>query len=197
VARLSTRIGGCAKDKVRTAHEISQRTLALGAAVALSFGAPRKEIIAFVEEAGLLKNLSSVENSYIYSARRSSKQTINMSWNSEALTVLLWSIGKFSCIPSPYAQCSTGDLADALPPYGDEPLDKFLGTAKRRSEQALFEMATSIHDQHVVARQRKSNPEYRPGYGVVNLEIVQERHRAINWIVGYCGQSWEDVTTDT
>jgi len=197
MARYSNQIGGCACDRVRTTEEITQRALSLGAAVARSFDAPRKEVIAFVEGAGLLQELTPLEHSYIYSSRRSAQQTVNMSWNSEALAVLLWSIGKLASLPGPDTQCSTGDLSDALPPYGNEPLDQFRGTASRRSERVLFEMAKTIQLQHVVARQRKSNTKYLPDFGLVNIEIVQERHRAINWVVGYCAQDWDDVTADT
>ncbi|RYF55784.1 MAG: DUF4272 domain-containing protein [Comamonadaceae bacterium] len=197
MARYSNQIGGCASDRVRTTEEITQRALSLGAAVARSFDAPRKEVIAFVEGAGLLQELTPSEHSYIYASRRSAQQTVNMSWNSEALTVLLWSIGKLVCLPGPDAQCSTGDLSDALPPYGNEPLDQFRETARRRSERVLFEMAQNIQLQHVVARQRKSNTKYRPDFGFANVEIVQERHRAINWVVGYCAQDWDEVTADT
>jgi hypothetical protein len=33
--------------------------------------------------------------------------------------------------------------------------------------------------------------------GLGGLEIVQERHYAINWITGYGGLPWDEVTTDT
>jgi hypothetical protein len=32
---------------------------------------------------------------------------------------------------------------------------------------------------------------------VVDIEIIQERHHAINWVIGYEGLSWDEVTTDT
>jgi hypothetical protein len=31
----------------------------------------------------------------------------------------------------------------------------------------------------------------------IDIEIVQERHHAINWITRYAGLSWDEVTTDT
>jgi hypothetical protein len=31
----------------------------------------------------------------------------------------------------------------------------------------------------------------------IDIEIVQERHHAINWITGYDGLPWDEVTTDT
>jgi hypothetical protein len=30
-----------------------------------------------------------------------------------------------------------------------------------------------------------------------NAGVVQERHYALNWLIGYCGQDWDDITTDT
>ena len=27
--------------------------------------------------------------------------------------------------------------------------------------------------------------------------VVYERHYALNWLIGYCDQSWDEVTTDT
>ncbi len=27
--------------------------------------------------------------------------------------------------------------------------------------------------------------------------IVYERHYVLNWLIGYSGQAWDDVTTDT
>jgi hypothetical protein len=31
----------------------------------------------------------------------------------------------------------------------------------------------------------------------VDWEIVVERHPALNWLLGYQGQEWDDVSTDT
>jgi hypothetical protein len=31
----------------------------------------------------------------------------------------------------------------------------------------------------------------------IDIEIVQERHHAINWITEYDGLPWDEVTTDT
>jgi len=31
----------------------------------------------------------------------------------------------------------------------------------------------------------------------VDCEVVMERHHALNWLIGYQGQEWDDVSTDT
>jgi hypothetical protein len=27
--------------------------------------------------------------------------------------------------------------------------------------------------------------------------VLYERHYALNWLIGYCDQEWDEVTTDT
>lgn len=36
----------------------------------------------------------------------------------------------------------------------------------------------------------KTNPR-------INEEIIMERHAALNWLIRYMNQEWDDVTTDT
>ena len=43
------------------------------------------------------------------------------------------------------------------------------------------------------AAQRDGLPLRQP----VDVEIIQERHHAINWVIGYEGLPWDLVTTDT
>lgn len=33
--------------------------------------------------------------------------------------------------------------------------------------------------------------------GKANEEIIDERHKALNWLIRYMGQNWDDITTDT
>ena len=31
----------------------------------------------------------------------------------------------------------------------------------------------------------------------VNPSVIRERHYAFNWIIGYCNQTWDEISTDT
>jgi hypothetical protein len=44
---------------------------------------------------------------------------------------------------------------------------------------------------------RDAKIDERPPRRPVDMEIIQERHYAINWVTGYRGLSWDEVTTDT
>ncbi len=59
----------------------------------------------------------------------------------------------------------------------------------------LTDMARDLLDLHWHARDGKLNN--RPPRRPVDIEIVQERHHAINWVTGYCSLPWDEVTTDT
>jgi NADPH-dependent 2,4-dienoyl-CoA reductase/sulfur reductase-like enzyme len=44
---------------------------------------------------------------------------------------------------------------------------------------------------------RNAQIKGRPAALNVDLEIIQERHHAINWVIGYDALDWDEVTTDT
>jgi hypothetical protein len=193
----SLEIGGEEKDVLRTLNEVLDRTLALGAAVAASFDTARAELLVWLRESGLEAALTPVERDFLEADAPSTKRVLNMSWHSERLIVLLWALCKVEDLPSSAEQCSIRVLEELLPPYGDQSLVQFRESARLRSKNELFDAAVQIQALHAVARQRAIKTEYRKMEGPVDIEVIQERHRAINWLVGYSGQSWDEITADT
>jgi hypothetical protein len=197
MAKRSNEIGGEEGDLLQSLEKVLGRTLALGAVVAVSFDAPSNELMAWLKASGLETALTAEEREFLSNEMRSEKQLKNMSWQSERLLVLLWALCKIEVLPGPHDQCSIGTLEELLPPYGDHSLEEFQKTARLRSEDELFDAAVTLQDFHAFARQRSRDPSYKVSAPAVDIEVVQERHHAINWLVGYCGASWDQVTTDT
>jgi hypothetical protein len=56
-------------------------------------------------------------------------------------------------------------------------------------------MADELLNLHWRARDAEING--RPMPRDLDIEIIQERHHAINWVIGYEGLPWDEVTTDT
>lgn len=56
-------------------------------------------------------------------------------------------------------------------------------------------MADRLMTLHGEARRAKlaNAPPRTP----VDIEIIQERHHAINWVIGYDSAPWDEVTADT
>jgi hypothetical protein len=182
-------------DRVRTAREIATRSLALFAVVGLGFRAPRDEVVGWLKENGLWHALSPWELSVVEAPVPTERMMINASWRSEALLMLLWALEKVSELPPADEQCDTSLLQDILPPYAEITEARFIETATRRSDEALRLQAEACLDLHAEYRiaERDGKPPRQP----VDGGVIQERHHAINWVIGYEGLDWDLVTTDT
>ena len=82
-----------------------------------------------------------------------------------------------------------------LPPLARTSTQIFIAQAALIDEDRLWRQAELHLEEHWRARDaRLHDRSMLPG---IDIEIVQERHHAINWITGYDGLPWDEVTTDT
>ena len=182
-------------DEIRDAKAIARRTLALFGTVGISLGAGRDEVSQWLRVSDLWDELSPMEIAYLSEATPTKKQRIDATWKSEGLIVLLWSLGKISRLPAPNEQCDTSIFQKLLPPYASISVADFISSAERRGDDDLLAMADELLDFHWQARDAKINGRETPPH--LDIEIIQERHHAINWVIGYDGLPWDEVTTDT
>jgi len=182
-------------DEVRSPQEIARRALALFGVVGLALGSPRSEVIEWLNDHNLHEALSPGELKFIKNQRPSSKQKINFSWQAERLTVLLWALNFVEQLPDADKQCDTRVFKLCIPPFSEQSVEQFISRAILRSENELWEEAERARDLHWQARDAQLNN--RTPRDPVDIEVVQERHHAINWVTGYCGLDWDEVTTDT
>ncbi len=182
-------------DRVRSATDVARRALALFGVVGLALGAPPDALRAWLDDNGLQAELTPRERGFVDAAEPPPRDRIDFSWQSERLLVLLWALGKVDALPPATEQCDTARFQDLLPPFADVGVADFVAQAKLRPDVVLCDMADTLLDLHWHARDGRING--RPPGKPVDMEIVQERHHAINWITGYCGLPWDEVTTDT
>ena len=182
-------------DKVREPREVAMRAVTLFAAVGAALGAPREQIVPWLHEHGLWGELSPAEAMFLTTLSDDRQSRINFGWQSERLLVLLWALGKIPNLPRSDEQCDTGKFQAILPPYSESTVADFLQGAILLSEDVLIAKAEELLDQHWQARNARITGDPMPQG--IDIEIVQERHHAINWITGYCGLPWDEVTTDT
>lgn len=185
----------CPPDEVRTGDAIARRALVLSAVVAVDEDCDRAKSLAWLEAEGLASELSPWERAFMSARKPTQKQWINASWRCEALFVLLWAIGKVDRLPAPDEPCDLSPFADWLPPVAKMPTAQFLASVHRRSEEDLLEMADHLLNWHWQARDAAIR--HREPLPAVDIEIIQERHHAINWVIGYEGLPWDEVGTDT
>jgi len=182
-------------DEIRQAPEIATRALALFAVVGLALGAPKESTVSWLRDESLWDELSPEELKFVSAAEPTERQRVNASWRSEALLILLWALGAVKELPSLAAQCDAGNFQEILPPFADVAVNKFISTAQRRSDDELFDMADALLNSHWEARDARIHN--RPMPANLDIGIIQERHHAINWVIGYDSLPWDEVTTDT
>jgi hypothetical protein len=183
------------EDQIRDAADVARRALTLFSVWGLTAGAPRNTVLAWLEDNGLFRELTPSEAGFVDSVKPSQKQLINISWQAERLIVLLWALGHVERLPPADAQCDTSTFKEILPPFAGATVEAFVASARLRPDEELEDMAETLQDIHWHARDaaiHKRNPK-----AAVNIEVIQERHHTTNWITGYCGQPWDEVTTDT
>lgn len=184
-----------AADEIRSPTEVAYRALALFAVVGVALGADRAEIIDWLTQHDLWQKLAPSEAEFVDTSSASQQQIINAGWLSERLIVIVWALDALDQLPPPDEPCDTAAFLKILPPFASISVADFIASARLRRSSTLIETADEMLRLHWEARDamikgRNSSPS-------VDVGIIQERHHAINWVIGYDGLDWDEVTTDT
>ena len=182
-------------DEIRLPEDVARRALALFATTGVAFGADRDEVIDWLRENGLWAELSPMELAFLENPSPPEKVIVDRGWDSESLIVLAWALGHVSQLPAADEQCELGQLGDAFPPFADISAHAFIADARLRPDTELQQLQEECF--HLHAEGRNARLQNRAPRKAVNIEIIQERHRAINWVNGYDSAPWDEVTSDT
>jgi hypothetical protein len=178
--------------RLRSTQEIAYRALALLAVASKGEGLEQQLVEKLVGRYGLAPYFTPKEAVFISSAAPSQRDRSQFSWRYEAAWVLLWALGYLEELGKPSAIC---DVPKAVTIMDDRTTAQFVADAKLRSlEQVLDEADLIYRYDWAVVDARVSD---KPSPAGLEPGVVQERHYALNWLIGYMDQDWDDVSTDT
>jgi hypothetical protein len=197
-------------EHVRSPNEVACRCIVLYAVLAAGHGESRDELVSWLRREGLWDAVSPKESDFLLSSAPTQQQRFQGQWRAEALLPLLWSLGLIAQLPSPQQICDVQSMQGVLPPLF-APVREFVSAARLRSEIEIHDANEAIYRIHwrVQDARRRGQPtlpgklqrmpvaDCTPPAESYNAGVVQERHYALNWLIGYCGQEWDDITTDT
>jgi hypothetical protein len=179
---------------LRSAPEVGERLILLAAVSAVAADMDRQEISSWLRREDLWRKASPAEKAFLSTDRPSQKQTIHFSWQMEAVYVLGWALNLVPELDPPTEQASIGDILERMPGPGDR-VGRFIASCSLRPASEVHEAAEAALNAHAYCRRAKSVGEAEPhGY---DIEVAQERHRALNWLIRYDNAEWDDVATDT
>lgn len=180
-------------DETRSAEEIARRALTLAAVISCAYGEDRVHISDWLKNENLWQEVTSQEREFLTS-KTSAEVASRFSWKIEALVPLLWVMGKIDIMPGIDKQCDTESLKQAViwPPNLTQ---AYISSACLRDEETIYDEYEKVYQAHWAVRDAEINN--KPVPEGIDPEVIYERHYGFNWLTGYMGQSWDDITTDT
>lgn len=181
-------------DKVtlRTQDEVVDRALALCLIGLKSEGLEKKQLALMEKEFGITAKLSPVEKDYINAVQPTEQQTIDANWRYESLHVLLWALGYIDSLKYPDQMCNVADDVKIIYQLKEK---GFREKATLRTKKEILDQADLILRIHWACTEARINNNTPPAG--LNNSVVVERHYALNWLINYMNQDWDDVSTDT
>jgi hypothetical protein len=133
------------------------------------------------------------EREFLTSQLEVQQQRVQFSWQYERAWVLLWALGYIERLDFPP---SISDVPKLVGYVRGKSVDDLVKNAKPRSQKELLDEADLIYRLHWAVVEERVNKTIKVPVQV-EKGVVQERHHALNWLIGYLDQDWDDVTTDT
>jgi hypothetical protein len=176
----------------RSAEDVAKRAVGLCAVALRGEGLKQKEVINLLNGKDVWASATSEEKKFLLKKKPAGQEMINFKWRYESLWVLLWALGRAEDLGAPTSIC---DVERAVRMVLDIPSEEFIQRAKRRPISEILDEADLIYMYDWAVVDARSKGEDPPG----NLDpgVVYERHYALNWLIGYMDQEWDDGATDT
>jgi hypothetical protein len=180
--------------KIRTAQEIAERILVLVYLAYISeVPDARENVIDFLKANSLWDKVSPGEKELFQKEELTEQETVNISWRSEAVWLLLWAINKVDNLELPTGQVIINEIVSRLPEFLTAPKE-FIETAIVRPKTEILDISDLTYRLHWATRDADLKGKSIPAN--LSLSIIMERHYAVNWITYYADE-WDEVTTDT
>lgn len=180
--------------KIRTAQEIAERALIL---VYLAYVSEvpdeRENVIEFLKTNFLWNKVSPAEKELFQKEELTRQETANISWRSEGVLLLLWTINKVDKLELPIEQVEIPEIVSRLPEFLTDP-SEFIKSSIIRPTTEILDQSDLIYRLHWATRNANLNNQPMPAN--LDLSIIMERHYAINWVTFYADE-WDEISTDT
>ena len=182
-----------AEDTVRrSGDEVVERLLALAVVAVHASEMDRQLTNNMIDTFRVHDAFTPEEEAFLAKSLPTREERAQYTWAFENVEVLLWAVGLRDELGHPGEVCDIDAIADTLLTNGSFGLHR---RARLRSQEEIMDQADLIYRMHWALRQAQIDGEAAPA-GMV-WDVVYERHHALNWLIGYMDQSWDDVSADT
>jgi hypothetical protein len=177
----------------RSTEEVAFRAMALGLVAAKADDVDHETLNQLIEKYQLRNQFTEKENDFIHQSEPDEASRINFLWRYESYWLLLWALNFVKQLDFPRTIC---DLSQAIPLLMTKQNSAdFITQSRLRPQSEILDQADLIYRYHWAVVENSMNAQPPPS----NLDagVVYERHYALNWLIGYSGSDWDNISTDT
>ena len=178
--------------KLKTKDEVVDRAIALCYLELKSESAEKSLLSDFDKKYSVMSKLTPLEKSFALNEKPTEQEMVNANWRAESFHLLLWSLGYIDTLNYPSELCNIGDTAGILFSKTEQ---KFREKATLRSKAEILDQADLILRYNWACVSARIQNQQAPGG--LNPSVVYERHYALNWLICFQNQEWDNVTTNT
>lgn len=170
---------------------IVRRMLCIAVCAVKAEKAERAFIDQLIERYAIREWFSPQELAFLAEGMPADRQLAKFGWRYECAHVLQWYLGYEPTLRPPHEHCDARVVVRHLV---DQSTEALIDKAIPRSVAEVLDMADLYYRLHWATielrlKQRRSDK--------ADGEIVMERHYALNWLIRYQDDAWDDVQTDT
>jgi hypothetical protein len=178
--------------KRRSREEVAYRALALLVVAVKGEGLEQPVVERLLKDYALEEHLTSKEKAFVHNTSPSQRDRIQFTWRYEAAWTLLWALGYVDKLEKPTGIC---DVPRAVRFMKERNAKQFVADAKLRSMSDVLDQTDRIYRYHWAVVDARINGKKAPA----GLEpgVALERHYALNWLIDYMRQEWDEISTDT
>ena len=112
---------------LRSPDDVARRIICLTSVAAAADGIDREQIMEWLKREGLWEHVSPDEKEFLETPTLDERKVFQFGWRSEAIWLLLWSIGLISQLDLPIEQCRVPDMLEHVPQLVDSTRGYFIG----------------------------------------------------------------------
>ncbi|QDU96953.1 DUF4272 domain-containing protein [Lignipirellula cremea] len=181
-----------AESTRRTTEQVATRAMALCIVAVKGEGLGQAILEKLISEYELASAFTPKEKAFINNPTPTEHDRLQFAWRYECYWVMLWALGYIDTLERPGQVCDVGKAVLILRDNGRM---GFLANARLRSQAEILDAADLIYRYHWAVVDARINNRQPPAG--LDGGVVMERHHALNWLIGYLDQEWDDVSTDT
>ena len=181
--------------ELRMPDEVLRRLVALWSVVDKAFLRSESQSPTYIVTHSMQSWLSNVERPFLIDEKPSERDYIHFSWQLEALYFVAWCAGMLECSEVPNDESSVKSILSLFPVGAEQP-NRLRAAIRLRDKAEVLDRADLLCRLHWAVRNAKLTGSSPPND--LNGGVVQEWHRAVNWMIRYDSEdNWDQVGTDT